>query len=362
MKLARYIVVEPPSEAKLAREWETIDARSQPPKTVQRWLSRGLVLAPVALAAAALLVFALRRPAPSVLPGAVFGSETGTALVDLSDGSHIEVDPQAKVAVLRGDPSDVHVELRSGAALFEVSHVERRSFVVSARGVDIRVIGTRFRVNLDGAERVHVSVERGVVEVRRHGHDETVQRLAAGEEGTVMSDGAVAAIAPTPRPAPEAAPVVGGTAAPSTESEAPSNSESSPVDSKSSTPSTMDARQLFDAAGAARRAGKSSQAAALFDALRRRFPGDARAGLSAFELGRLRMDALGDPAGAMEALSQSIALSPSGSFREDAQARLVYAADAMHDEPRCRAMQKAYLARYPGGAHAVNVTSKCGGQ
>jgi TolA-binding protein len=359
MKLARYIVVEPASEAKLAREWETIDARSQPPTTVRRWLSRGLVLAPMALAAAALLVFALRRPAPSVLPGAVFGSETGTALVDLSDGSHIEVDPQAKVAVLRGDPSDVHVELRNGAALFEVSHVERRSFVVSARGVDIRVIGTRFRVNLDGSDRVHVAVERGVVEVRRHGHDETVQRLAAGEEGTLMADGAVAAPVPsTAEPVAPEAPQV----APTGDSVAAPTNENPSTESKSGGATTMDARQLFDAAGAARRAGKNAQAAALFDALRRRFPGDARAGLSAFELGRLRMDALGDLSGAMEALSQSIALGPAGSYREDAQARLVYAADAMHDEPRCRAMQKAYLTRYPRGAHAVNVASKCGGQ
>jgi TolA-binding protein len=369
MKLARFITVEPASEARLAREWEIIDSRSQPSAPAQRWLSRGLVLAPVALAAAALLVFALKRPAPSVLPGAVFGSETGTALVDLSDGSHIEVDPQAKLAVLRGDTSDVHVELQSGAALFEVSHVERRSFVVSARGVDIRVIGTRFRVNLDGSERVHVAVERGVVEVRRHGHDETLQRLSAGEEGTLMADGRSAAgesaadqtvgsvSALPPRAAESAA-----QAAPTVESGAAPSTDVGSSESKSGNATTMDARQLFDAAGAARRAGKNAQAAGLFDALRRRFPGDARAGLSAFELGRLRMDTLGDVPGAMEALSQAISLSPAGSFREDAQARLVYAADAMHDDARCRAMRQAYVARYPRGVHAVNVASKCGGQ
>jgi transmembrane sensor len=355
MKLARFIVVEPVSEARLAREWEIIDLRSQPPAPLRRWSTRGLVLAPLALAAAALLVFALKRPAPSVLPGAVFGSETGTALVDLSDGSHIEVDPQAKLAVLRGDSSDVHVELRSGAALFEVSHVERRSFVVSAGGVDIRVIGTRFRVNLDGSERVHVAVERGVVEVRRHGHDETVQRLGAGEEGTLMADGAVSALSPrAPEPTAEAAPTGESIAVPS--------ADAASTESKSGNATTMDARQLFDAASAARRAGKNAQAAGLFDALRRRFPGDARAGLSAFELGRLRMDAMGDPSGAMEALSQAISLSPSGSFREDAQARLVYAADAMHDDAKCKVMRQAYVARYPRGVHAVNVASKCGGQ
>jgi TolA-binding protein len=368
MKLARYIVVEPPSEAKLAREWEIIDLRSQPPRPAQRWLARGLVLAPVAIAAAVLLVFALRRPAPAVLPGAVFGSDTGTAQVDLSDGSHIEVDPQAKVAVLRGDPSDVHVEVQRGAALFEVSHIARRSFVVSARGVQIRVVGTRFRVNLDGSDRVRVSVERGVVEVRRSGHDETVQRLGAGEESTVMGEGAregaLSAAVPQ-EPAAVPAPTE-GVAGPSTEA-APSDRSPSEVRSpandtpSSAYPTTMDARQLFDAASAARRAGKVGQAAALFDALRRRFPADARAGLSAFELGRLRMDSMGDPAGASEALSQAIALSPAGSFREDAQARLVYAADAMHDDARCRAMRQAYLARYPRGVHAVNVASKCGG-
>lgn len=357
MKLARFIVVEPASEARLAREWETIDSRSQPPASWRRWSTRGLALAPLALAAAALLVFTLKRPTASVLPGAVFGSDTGTALVDLSDGSHIEVDPQAKLAVLSGDPSDVHVELRSGAALFEVTHVERRSFVVSAGGVDIRVIGTRFRVNLDGSERVHVAVERGVVEVRRHGHDETVQRLGAGEEGTLMTDGADV----LPRAAEPVAPVAAAAPAPSDTGAAP-GTDAATTEPKSGNATTLDARQLFDAASAARRAGKNAQAAGLFDALRRRFPGDARAGLSAFELGRLRMDALGDPSGAMEALTQAISLSPSGSFREDAQARLVYAADAMHDDARCKAMRQAYVARYPRGVHAVNVASKCGGQ
>ncbi len=356
MKLARFIVVEPATEARLAREWETIDSLSQPPASWRRWSTRGLALAPLALAAAALLVFALKRPPVSVLPGAVFGSDTGTALVDLSDGSHIEVDPQAKLAVLSGDPSDVHVELRSGAALFEVTHVERRSFVVSAGGVDIRVIGTRFRVNLDGSEHVHVAVERGVVEVRRHGHDETLQRLGAGEEGTLMTDGADL----SPRASEPVAPVAAAPAP--SETGAASGTDPSTTESKSGNVSTLDARQLFDAASAARRAGKNVQAAGLFDALRRRFPGDARAGLSAFELGRLRMDAMGDPSGAMEALAQAILLSPSGSFREDAQARLVYAADAMHDDARCKAMRQAYVAHYPRGVHVVNVASKCGGQ
>jgi transmembrane sensor len=350
MKLSKYITAPPATEADLAREWAAIDRRSQP--FGYRRVRRAMTFAaPLALAAALVLVWFSGRGNRSPLEGAVFGSDTGQAVVDLADGSHIEVEPRARLSVVRGDPRMVRLRLQSGSALFEVTHVDGRSFEVAAQGIDVRVIGTRFRVAMTDSERVHVAVERGTVELVRHGTGAVLRRMVAGQEGTVDGDGQPLAEAVEPTPPVVVSPPIDAVAEPSAQSYTrPEPRLENP---------RVEAKQLFDAASAARRAGKSIQAANLFDTLRLRYPSDPRAGLSAFELGRLRMDALGDPAGALEALSQAIASTPAASFREDAQARLVYASDAMHDGPRCRSMRQAYLNRYPHGAHAMTVTAKC---
>jgi hypothetical protein len=123
-------------------------------------------------------------------------------------------------------------------------------------------------------------------------------------------------------------------------------------------PTAPGPRELLETANAARLAGHPRDAAQAFDALRSRYRGDPRAGLAAFELGRLRLDSLGDPAGAVEAFADAMALSPGAGFREDAEARRVEALDRMHDG-RCRAARQTYLARYPSGLHAAAVGARC---
>ena len=99
MKLSRYIAAPPASESELTREWEEIDRRSRPAAHPQ--LRRiGAITTPVALAAAVVLAVLARRSARSPLEGAVFGSDTGQAVVELADGSHIEIEPRARLAVV----------------------------------------------------------------------------------------------------------------------------------------------------------------------------------------------------------------------------------------------------------------------
>ena len=81
------------------------------------------------------------------------------------------------------------------------------------------------------------------------------------------------------------------------------------------------------------------------------YPRDPRAGLAAFELGRLRMDRLGDMPGAVRALEQAVTLAPGAELREDALARLVAASAAAHDRSVCRRARDRYLADYAGGVH-----------
>jgi hypothetical protein len=117
-------------------------------------------------------------------------------------------------------------------------------------------------------------------------------------------------------------------------------------------------RELLETANAARLAGKPRDAAVAFDSLRKRYRSDPRAGLAAFELGRLRLEAFGDPRLAVEAFDDAIALSPESSFREDAEARRVEALDQIHS-PRCSTSKASYLARYPNGLHAGAVGARC---
>jgi transmembrane sensor len=208
-------------------------------------------------------------------------------------------------------------------------------------------VGTHFSVRRDAGE-VSVRVDRGVVEVAAMAGGEST-RLAAGERWSAPDGTSAARLAP-PSPAPVAstAPVVVPVPpAPMPVTAAPARHDES-------------ARDLFDEAQRARAEGRSADAARAFDRLRRGFPRDPRAALSAFELGRLRLDVLGDAAGAEEALRDAMALGPSSPFREDAEARRVEALGRMGDVGACAAARASYLARWPNGTYRRTVELGCG--
>jgi hypothetical protein len=90
-----------------------------------------------------------------------------------------------------------------------------------------------------------------------------------------------------------------------------------------------------------------------------KYPNDGRVGLAAFELGRLRLERLGNPAGAIPVLEKAMAHAPSPGLREDALARLVQAYSAIGDSVRCRRARDKYLTEYSGGVHANAVKTRC---
>ncbi|MGC4064131.1 MAG: hypothetical protein QM784_05710 [Polyangiaceae bacterium] len=93
--------------------------------------------------------------------------------------------------------------------------------------------------------------------------------------------------------------------------------------------------------------------------MRRNYPGDARAALATFELGRIRMDGLGDASGAAAAFQAAIKLNPSGAYREDAEARLVQLYQRLGATDRCRQAKSAYLAKYGRGRYVGTVKAAC---
>jgi len=332
-KLSSYIVAEA-SPAEMAEQWQKIEARLAP-RPPRPWLPLSLAFAGVA---AALVAFVYVQRASS---DRAFTSAAEPLPVALADGSQALLEPRSQVHLLRQGKHEVSLRLLLGAARFEVRHDPSRRFQVSAAGVDVVVTGTAFSVALDDrGTTARVSVERGEVEVHPHGETRLLARLHAGESWPERPAPAVAPAPPVSAPA-VAAPV-------ETVHEAPAAGRRPPP---------SDPRLLLEQANAARRSGDVEQAAALLETLRVRHPRDPRAALATFELGRLRLDALGDLPGAVQALQQSIALAPTGVFREDAEACLATAYARMRDRPRCEHARQDYLGHYPAGTHTAEVSA-----
>jgi transmembrane sensor len=247
------------------------------------------------------------------------------------------------------------LDLDRGRVDCDITHRPGRHFSVNAAGVQVRVKGTRFGVELTpGRDRVDVDVERGLVEVTWEGGSQR-RDLAAGErwsielkhpERTHQADAAVASAQPS---APDAG-----------EAESAPSSSPRPPSAQPTHDAMPGARELLDLGNAARRAGDVAGAARAYEQLLSAHPTDGRAGLAAFELGRLRMDRLGDVQGAISALQKAVMMAPGAGFREDAMARLVQAYAAAGATERCRSAQSAYLKSYPGGVHASAVSRQCG--
>ena len=144
-----------------------------------------------------------------------------------------------------------------------------------------------------------------------------------------------------------------------TEPAPPAPSANEPAIESAPPPRAVGPKGLLEAAQRAQREGRLREAAADYDRLRRDYRGDARAALAAFELGRIRLGPLADPRGATRAFQDAIALAPGAPFREDADAHLVEAYDALGDAKHCASARAAYLARYPNGLHAAAVSGRC---
>jgi hypothetical protein len=350
-RLSRHL--EPPlDDARLNRMWRNVLSRRASPRPA--WLVPSMATA----ALAALLAVGLVRSHGAVRPLAgtlidVDERETVTAY----DGIRLRLHPATRLRWDRTDADRIEATLERGEVDLDVPHEPGRMFAIHAGDFDILDRGTRFMVTVMGG-RVSVSVTSGTVEVRRRGATESGRSLGAGESWASALPAEVAADAPSSAPR-EPIPEVD---APSPPLAAPTTSAAHSLVVPPSAPLTTrpvpSARELLETANAARLAGRPRDAAAAFDALRRHYRTDPRAGLAACELGRLRLDAFGDPKLAVEAFDDAIALAPDAPFREDAEARLVEALDGMHS-PRCATEKAAYFARYSSGLHAAAVGARC---
>ncbi|MDH5673015.1 MAG: FecR domain-containing protein [Myxococcales bacterium] len=354
---AQFIEV-PLDEARIERQWGRIEASGLPTGEAGRSRRLWFPLGAAALAAVALAAgVALLRPAAPVVPQvaapqvapppAVMQAEVEPVVMGLSDGSEVELLSRTRVAIEHERRDAVELRLERGVARFAVSKRPQRRFTVHAGDLSVTVVGTRFELKRQ-AQLVDLHVTEGVVEVRAPGA--AVRRVTAGErfgwDGAARVQAQALPEAPLDPP-PEALP-----------GDAPEPHATSGRRAKA--PAMPSARQLFEQAHLARRAGRLKEAAEAYGLLVSRYPGDVRAGLSAFEVGRIRMDALGDARGAIAAFQKALSLEGKGSYREDALARIALAYDALGDGVACRRARERYLSSYAAGVHRAALSTSCG--
>jgi tetratricopeptide (TPR) repeat protein len=354
--LGKHVVVDT-SEARLARIWSGVSSGLEKNASpARRFVVRGAaVLVVVVAVAAAMIVFGrLRDPnfAGSPFHQAALETAGDALVVDLHDGSRIELDARTRVEVLESIEENLSMRLRRGKVACDLVPKPGRRFTLFASSVEVRVTGTRFSVELaPNGERVEVTVERGSVEVTSPLSAEPKRRLTAGERWSIdLRPGEPAAAASPVAPEPFAEPK--GVEPTPEASDRPSDGADAAA--------TPGARELFDLGNAARRAGDNAGAARAYETLLAKHAHDPRAGLAAFELGRLRLGPLGDARGAVQAFRRAIKLAPGAGFREDAMARLVDAYARLGERVACRSARDAYLAEFPSGVHRGSVALKCG--
>jgi hypothetical protein len=329
------------TDARVARMWGRVDEKLARAET-RRPLRRGALALVFVAVAAAVLYFGIH--ARRALPPA--------QVVEFADGSRVEHTSADRVEVAEVTPERVELRMVRGHALFHVTPNQDRAFLTHALGYTIRVVGTEFTIDLGGGG-VRVEVSRGEVEVRR---DEggNAWRVRAGETWSSLAPSSAGLVAPSDTQAPPGAPAEGMLALPPDSvaaSVTPKGASPQPTPSQSA-----EAAALFQRAQDARAAGRTDETARLLNEFLRRFPNDARAGLAAFELGRIRLDS-GDAKGAVDAFDQ--AGGAGNSFQEQVEARRVQALEQSGNIAACRAARTNFLRRFPSGSFAPIVRRRC---
>lgn len=112
------------------------------------------------------------------------------------------------------------------------------------------------------------------------------------------------------------------------------------------------AADLVALGDAARYVGRLERAAEAYSSVRRRFPGQERAAVAAFALGRIAFDQRADYASAARWFRAYLDERPGGRLDRDALGRLMESLNRAGDAAGARQQAQRYLGRYPMGAHA----------
>lgn len=283
--------------------------------------------------------------AQPALPLAPSSAAAASPKTTFADGSVARVSEGGELSVTLAGPERIESRLVHGAADFEVTKRAERDFVVLAGSVRVRVVGTRFRVELV-AERTRVSVSEGKVEVQE---GTTRTYLEAGESRFFPGAEPEPELKLEPKPAP--APTLAGRARFLELARGGEYKAAYQVMSQSPTVVGSSAEELMLAADSARLSNHPEQALTYLRRVTREHSADSRAPLAAFTLGRVLLSQLSRPAEAADAFALARRLRPGGGLAEDALAREAEASASAGATARAKSLAQQYLERYPGGKH-----------
>lgn len=180
---------EDPQNARLWEEFRgtwgmIVPERSTPGRAASgpRWRVAAVAFA----ASVALLLGFLAWTPPGESPQAITTQAGELRILNLPDGTRITLNADSRIQV-RYTPAARRVWLEQGHSHFEVAKDPARPFVVVARGVDVRAVGTAFDVRL-GSQGVDVLVTEGVVAVAREENRADAVLVAAGHRAVVTVD------------------------------------------------------------------------------------------------------------------------------------------------------------------------------
>jgi transmembrane sensor len=220
--------------------------------------------------------------------------------IRLDDGSKVLALGSSQVSLVEQTESEARFRLDTGKAWFDVKP-SARTTVVRISDVRVQVVGTEFVVEKVGGE-VFVWVQRGTATVTSEGEEVT---LGENEQGRFPAHDAPSASA-------DAVPAL------------PTTTLSTSKRVRMQADALLESKsviELWAMADSARLAGEISSAVDALDMLVTKHPGDARAPLAAFTLGRILLDSKSAPARAASAFEKARTLSPKAPLVEDALAR-----------------------------------------
>jgi len=351
--------------------------RPEPTGPARGWLA----FAGVGLTAVAVMVWVATRP-PEVEAPLAFTLPDGSAgaagsfvsadapeAIAFADGSALELAAGSDLRFAQVDADGARLDLQRGRVRLDVVHRDDDTrWAVRAGPFVVDVVGTRFAVGWDPETRAfELHMEEGRVELE--GPNVERRAVVAGQTVRLSVPDEPAPVADLELPDPGEA-ITGTEARTEPVPERPTRSrreasldwrrlarEGRHGDAVRAADwdrilAIGDPADLIMLGDAARFAGQSEKAAAAYQAVRVRHPDDARAPQAAFFLGRLAL-ARGDHAAAAGFFDAAAAEAPSGPFVAVAEGRRIEAHAAAGHRAEARRAARAYLDRWPEGAHAA---------
>lgn len=347
-------------------EWSDARARRVEGMMLRRKARRAQVRAGAGVAVALLLglgvaQWARTRPTTTAEKGpAPTASIAPVTFADGSTATPLAADAVVETKVAAADR--VEVVLVKGAARFEITKNPQRTFRVTRGATLVEVLGTGFTVE-PAPGGTQVTVHHGRVRVTCHG---AASELALGDKTVCLDEAPPSPSAPVPV-APSASTSTSASASVAAVASVPAwrvlahdGDYDKAWAALGSTTVKDEPGELLLAADVARLSRHAAQAVPHLRRVVDKFPGDPRAPLAAFTLGRVQMDDLGAPKDAAVSFAKARALGASGTLAEDALAREAEAWWRAGDAAKARVAAEDYVGKYPKGLRIKSV-KKFGG-